>query len=134
MNSLSKADLENLQADLSSLTNSALIGVLVGYGSMVLNFSNGASLLVQCPFDANDGLVSRAGHGLSADTSTILFQFLNADIVGVSVDGVGQIDFDFGAGRGLRIIPDNSGFESYVLRTSKGIFPVIGANPSSRGP
>jgi hypothetical protein len=133
MNFLSKMDLENLQADLGGLTNSALVGVLVGYGSIVLNFSNGASLLVQCSFDANDGLVSCAGHGLSADTSTILFKFLNADIAGVNVNRAGQIDFDFGAGRCLRIIPDNSGFESYVLRTSKGVFPVIGANSLKRG-
>jgi hypothetical protein len=131
MNSLSKMDLENLQADLGSLITSAFVGVLVGYGSMILHFSNGSSLLMQCPFEANEGSVSRAGHGEHADTSLALFQFLNADIVDVTVDGVGQIDFDFGARRSLRIIPENSGFESYVLQTSKGTFPVIGANPSS---
>ena len=65
-----------------------------------------------------------ASHGESPGTSTILFEFLNKDVVGVSVDAVGQMTFDFGAGKRIRIIPDSGGLEAYVLRTLRGTFPV----------
>ena len=124
MTSLSQIDLENLQADSKSLTASAFVGVLVGRGSMILHFSNGSSVLVQCEFEVFDGKLSRSGHGESAATSLILFDFLNEHVVSVSVDVVGQMTFGFDASRGFRIIPAGSRFESYVLRTQNGVFPV----------
>jgi hypothetical protein len=124
MTSLSQTDLENLQADSNSLTTSAFVGVLVGHGSMILHFSNGSSVLVQCEFEVFDGKLSRPGHGESAATSLILFEFFNEHVVSVSVDVVGQMTFSFGANRGFRIIPAGSGFESYVLQTQNGVFPV----------
>jgi hypothetical protein len=124
MTSLSQTDLENLQADSNSLTTSAFVGVLVGLGSMILHFSNGSSVLVQCTFEVLDGRLSQSGHGQSPGTSLILFEFFNEHVVRVSVDVVGQMTFIFGAERGFRIIPDGSGLESYVLRTPKGVFPV----------
>jgi hypothetical protein len=124
MTYLSQIDLENLQADSNSLTTSAFVGVLVGFGSMILHFSNGSSVLVQCVFEVFDGKLSQSGHGGSPGTSVILFEFFNQHVVSVSVDAVGQITFNFGVDRGFRIIPDGSGLESYVLRTSKGVLPV----------
>jgi hypothetical protein len=81
-------------------------------------------VLVQCAFEVNDGTISRTAHGESVETSVFLFQLLNEKVVGVQVDMVGRMIFDFGAGRSIRIIPDNSGPESYVLRTPNGVFPV----------
>jgi hypothetical protein len=124
MATLSQIDHENLQADSNSLTASAFVGVLVGHGSMILHFSNGSSVLVQCAFEVYDNKISRTGHGESSETSTLLFEFFNLPVVAVSVDALGQITFDFGAGKGIRIIPDNSGLESYVPQTPKGVFPV----------
>jgi len=124
MTSLSQTDLENLQADSNSLATSAFVGVLVGFGSMILHFSNGSSMLVQCAFEVFDGKLSRSGHGESAGTSVILFEFFNQHVVSVTVDVVGQMIFNFDAERGFRIIPNDSGLESYVLRTPKGVFPV----------
>jgi hypothetical protein len=124
MTSLSQADRENLQADLSNLKSSIFVGVLVGVGSMILHFSNGSSVLVQCPFEVDDGGASNMGHGESPGTSVVLFGFLNEHVDDISVDVVGQITLAFGASRSIRIVPDNSGFESYVLTTSKGTFPV----------
>jgi hypothetical protein len=124
MTSLSRSDLEKLQADSNSLTTSAFVGVLVGSVSMILHFSNGSSMLVQCAFEVYDENVSQSGHGESPGTSVILFEFFNEPVVSVNVNVVGRMTFDFGAGRGFRIIPDRSGLESYVLRTPKGVFPV----------
>jgi hypothetical protein len=47
MTSLSQNDFANLQVDSDGLATSAFVGVLVGFGSMVLHFSNGSSVLVQ---------------------------------------------------------------------------------------
>jgi hypothetical protein len=66
------------------------------------------------------------GHGETSRTRIILFGLLNEDIVDVSLDADCRITLTFTAGRGIRIIPDGSGFESYVLNTSNGVFPVIG--------
>jgi hypothetical protein len=124
MTSLSDTDLENLKADLSSLKRSTFVGVLVGAGSMILHFSDGSSVLVQCPFETYDGDTSNKGHGESPGTSLILFTFLNEHVGDVSADLTGKIKLEFETSKGIQIIPDNSGFESYVLRTSKGVFPV----------
>src|SRR4051812_19627075 len=121
---LSENDLENLTADSRSLRTAAFVGVLVGFGSMTLHFSNGSSVLVQCAFEVFDGELSRSGHGESPATSVSLFDFFNEHVVNVSVDVVGRMTFDFGANRGFQIVPDDTGFESYVLRTPKGAFPV----------
>ena len=124
MASHSQIDLQKLVADSNSLTGSTFVGVLVGAGSMILHFSDGSSVLVQCTFETYENTISRTGHGESPGTSTILFEFLNEDVVGVSVDAVGQMTFDFGAGKGIRIIPDSAGLEAYVLRTPRGVLPV----------
>ena len=124
MTTLSQTDLENLQADSNSLVTSAFVGVLVGFGSMIMHFSNGSSVLVQCVFEVFDGNLSRTGHGGSPETSVILFEYFNEHVVSVSVDVIGQMTFNFAVERGFRIIPDGSGLESYVLRTPKGVFPV----------
>ena len=124
MTTLSQTEWEHLQAHLSGLRTSSCVGVLVGAGSMVLNFSDGSSLLVQCPFEVNDNGNLNMGHGESPGTSVALFGLLNEPIVDASVDTIGQITLNFRANRKIRIIPDSSGFESYVLRTSKGVSPV----------
>jgi hypothetical protein len=124
VSSLSQTDFENLQADLTGLKGSLLMGVLVGAGSIVLNFSNRATVLIQCPFEAYDGKVSSSGHGESPETSVILFRYLNKSVTDTNADRLGRATLVFNAGTGMRITPDDSGFESYVLSTSKGVFPV----------
>jgi hypothetical protein len=124
LRAVSQSDLENLRADATSLATSAFVGVLVGFGSMILHFSDGSSVLVKCVFEVFDGRLLQSGHGKSPGTSTLLFGFFNEQVVSVSVNAVGQVTFNFGVEKGFRIIPDGSGFESYVLRTPKGVFPV----------
>jgi hypothetical protein len=122
---LSQAEWEHLQAELRGLKTSLFVGVLVGVGSMILHFSDGSSLLVQCPFEMNDAGISNAGHGESLGTSAILFGLLNEHVSDVSLGNDGDITLKFSSDRAIRIIPDNSGFESYVLRTIRGVFPVF---------
>ena len=90
---------------------------------MVLNFSYG-TVVVMCPFETYDGGTLNAGDGLSPGTSVALFGFLNQDIVDVDADVNGKLIFEFGPGRGLRIIPGSSGYELYVLKTPNGVYPV----------
>ncbi len=79
---------------------------------------------MQCPFEAYDGETLNVGDGEAPGTSVALFGYLNQHVLDVGVDVNGKLIFEFGSGRGLRIIPSGSGFESYVLNTSKGVFPV----------
>lgn len=100
------------------------MGVLVGVGSIVLNFTCGSRLLIQCPFEVYDGRNSSSGHGEALDTSPLLFGILNQPITDVRVGPQGETSWAFGAHKGIRVIPDNSGLESYVLSTSKDVFLV----------
>ena len=125
MSSLSSTDHANLQADLGGLKNALLMGVLVGAGSIVLKFSDGASVLVQCPFEVEEAGQSHSGHGESPATSATLFGLLNHRVSGAKVDKRGRTTFDFEAGGKIRLIPDDSGFEAYVVNTTSGVFPVI---------
>lgn len=124
MTSFSQIDRENLQAALGSVKGSLFTGVLVGAGSVILHFSDRSSETVLCPFEVFDGEVSNTGHGESPATSLALFGFLDERIGDASVDEIGQITLIFGTDRGIRMIPDKSGFESYVFGTPDGVFPV----------
>jgi len=124
MPALSNDDLKSLSADLKNLKDSSLVGVLVGDGSMILNFANGSSILVQCPFETAVNGVSATGHGEDAETAINLFDLLNTQVLDAAVDERGLITLIFGPAKKLRICPDGSGLESYVMRTSNGVLPV----------
>lgn len=124
MTLLTESNLPVLQHDLESLKSSSLVGVLVGRGSMVLRFSNTASVLVQCPFEVRSPGANGEGDGEVPETSLPLFSLLNEGVVDVHVDGGGRVTLDFGAQLLLRLVPRNDGLESYVLSTSQGTFPV----------
>jgi hypothetical protein len=117
-------DLNVLRSDLAGLANQTLTGILVGVGSTVLHFSDGSSVLVHCSFEALDGRTKVIGHGENPADSVALFGLLNQSVSSTGVDVRGAATLHFRSGGAIRIIPDNSGFESYVLRTSKGVFPV----------
>jgi len=103
MPALSNDDLKSLSADLNGLKDSSLVGVLVGDGSIILNFANGSSILVQCPFETAVNGISATGHGEDAETAIHLFEFLNTHIVDAAVDHRGLITLKFGREK-------NSGF------------------------
>jgi hypothetical protein len=111
-------------ADLEQLTNVLLTGVLVGAGSLILQLANGASILVQCPFEVRGSSGRAAGHGESNGTASLLFPFLNRTVDRAGLGPHGTLELDFGSGEQLSIIPDHFGPESYVVRTSRGIVPV----------
>jgi hypothetical protein len=124
MPALSNENLKSLIADVKGLKDSTLVGVLVGDGSMILNFANGSSILLQCPFKTAINGVSATGHGEDAETAIHLFALLNTKVVDAAVDESGLITLKFSRTKKLRICPDGSGFESYVMRTSNGVSPV----------
>ena len=124
MSYLSRTDQTNLQAGFGDLKDACLDGVLVGAGSMVLHFSTGASVLCQCPFEVEKIGELRSGHGEAPDTSPALFGFLNHRVTDARVDKRGRATLGFDAGGSVRLVPDESGLEAYVLRTLNGVFPV----------
>src|SRR6185312_6933417 len=102
MPTMSQTDLEHLQTHLEGLKNSLLRGVLVGAGSVVLNFSDSSTLLVQCPFDVFDGKSLSTGHGESPGTSVILFELLNQHVTDVKAGPQGEVELEFGDGKSIR--------------------------------
>jgi hypothetical protein len=125
MAELSLIEIDVLKAELGCLRKQAFTGVLVGVGSIILHFGGPCTLLIQCPFEVSDGAISKKGHGELRETSVILFDFLNQHVVDTHVDRTGQIALEFSERRTVKIIPDRSGFESYVLSTPKGVHPLF---------
>jgi hypothetical protein len=123
MGTLSSTEFETLEAFLACLRQQAFTGVLVGVGSVILHFGR-CYLTVQCPFEVTDGAISKTGHGEAYETSPILFDFLNHTVVDTHADPTGQIALTFSEQRVIKIIPALTGFESYVLGTPKGLYPM----------
>jgi len=122
---LSTTEIDVLNDSLGCLRGQAFTGVLVGVGSIILHFNGVCSLLLQCPFEVCEGATTKSGHGESRETSANLFDLLNQCVVDAHADPTGQIFLTFGGRRTIKIMPDRSGFESYVLSTPKGVHPVI---------
>ena len=120
---LSQVDLADLQSKFESLETSFLSGILVVEGSMTLRFSK-TTILVRCPFEVKGEKDSSRGCGTSPETSAIMFQFFNQNVMSTDVNRYGEATLVFENGHSIRIIPDDSGSESYVLTTPTGAFPV----------
>lgn len=112
-------------SDLAEMIPSALTGVTVGIGSQILLFGDMACVLIQCPFVCDINRVSRWGHGEDVATSPLLFDFLNHDVEGFSIDNVGVFTITFSKKMILKIFPEKNGSESYVVSTRRDIFPII---------
>lgn len=101
-----------------------LPGLMIGAGSLVLHFSSGAQILVQCTFTTHRGDVVQHGHGESMDTSPQLFGLINRKVSSASFDSSSTLSLGFDGGEVLSIIPELNGFESFILTTKHGICPV----------
>ena len=111
--------------DLAEFFGMILTGVTVGIGSLVLLFSNGAQILLQCSFECSKEGILRFGHGEDINTSPILFDYMNCRVNTVTVDDNSVITLKFETCDDLKIIPDRNGLESYVITTVHGICPVL---------
>lgn len=117
-------------AELHEFEQSIFTGVTVGVGSLVLLFSSGARVMIQCPFQCGEKGQLHTGHGENLSTSNFLFPLLNQVVRRCSVvDGeilnLEILRLSFDNERYIQILPENSGFESYVITTSYGDYPVI---------
>ncbi|MGE8067056.1 hypothetical protein [Pseudomonas sp. NPDC089569] len=112
-------------SDLAEMTPSALTGVTVGISSLILLFGDMASVLIQCPFACDISRVCRWGHGEDPSTSPLLFDFLNLDVEGFSIDSFGVFTITFSREMILKIYPEKNGFESYVVSTRRDVFPIL---------
>ncbi|NYI01175.1 DUF6188 family protein [Cupriavidus plantarum] len=111
--------------DLAEIRHTILTGVTVGVGSLVLLFSSGAQIVLQCVFECQEDGIVRAGHGEDVSSSPVLFGLLNRRIVDATVDGNLILSLHFEDGGHLRIAPERNGLESYVLTTRYGIRPIV---------
>lgn len=112
------------EADLAELKLAVLSGITVGVGSQVLIFSNGVTILIQCPFVCEEQGQRKWGHGEQFDTSVTLFGFLNDGVEEAFLEIGGELLLRFNSCKSLRIVPEPNGLESYVLTTRFGICPV----------
>ncbi|ELJ4054184.1 hypothetical protein QQW52_004545 [Escherichia coli] len=112
-------------AELHEFEQSIFTGVTVGVGSLVLLFSSGARVMIQCPFQCGEKEHLHTGHGEILSTSNFLFPLLNQVVRKCSVLNGEILSLSFDNERYIHIFPENNGFESYVITTSHGDYPVM---------
>jgi hypothetical protein len=113
------------EKDLAEFCATILTGVIVGIGSLVLLFANGAHVLIQCTFECIERGNVHLGHGEQVTDSSLLFEYLNHTVESAELENESVLILNFDDGKYLRIIPERNGFESYVVTTRFGICPVI---------
>lgn len=111
--------------DVKEFEMSIFTGVTVGIGSLVLLFSSGARVMLQCPFSCEINDQFNTGHGEEITTSHYLFPFLNHEVKFCVMLNDDIFSLCFGENKCIQIIPEGNGFESYVISTSYGEHPVI---------
>lgn len=111
--------------ELREFETSIFTGVIVGVGSLVLLFSSGGRILIQCPFQCRGEKHYQNGHGEDLTTSVLLFPMLNQKVYSCSMLDGEVLKLCFSRECCIRIIPEKNGFESYVITTSHGDYPVI---------
>lgn len=111
--------------ELLEFNKSIFTGVIVGVGSLVLLFSSGTRIMIQCPFQCGEKDHLIAGHGEDVMTSNLLFPLLNQKIESCTILDCEILKLSFSDQRDVYIIPESSGFESYVITTSQGDYPII---------
>jgi len=112
-------------AELHEFEQSIFTGVTVGVGSLVLLFSSGARVMIQCPFQYGEKERLLTGHGEVLSTSNFLFPLLNQVVRRCFVLDGEILSLFFDNEKYINIYPENNGFESYVITTSHGDYPVI---------
>lgn len=111
--------------ELHEFEESIFTGITVGIGSLVLLFSSGARILIQCTFRCEEANCCHEGHGEVTATSNFLFSYLNQKVESCSLLCGGILKLFFGNEKNIYIVPEKNGFESYVITTSQGDYPVI---------
>ena len=113
------------QNELNEFGQAFFTGVTVGVGSLVFLFSTGATILVQCPFKCGKIGHLVDGHGENLMTSVKIFPLLNKKVITAEMVDSSTLRLVFADESEVYILPDNNGFESYVITTSHGPHPVI---------
>jgi len=111
--------------ELMEFNQSIFTGVIVGVGSLVLLFSSGTRITIQCPFQCVEKGHLLAGHGEDVATSNLLFPLLNQKIESCSILEGEVLNLAFSNQDHIYILPESSGFESYVITNSQGDYPII---------
>ncbi|EMJ5807208.1 TPA: hypothetical protein ACSW2U_002920 [Enterobacter roggenkampii] len=111
--------------ELREFEQSVFTGIIVGVGSLVLLFSSGCRILIQCPFQCGGKKHLQNGHGENLATSVLLFPTLNQTVYSCSMLDDETLTLCFSNEDHIHIIPEKNGFESYVITTSRGDYPVI---------
>lgn len=111
--------------ELHEFEQSVFTGVTIGIGSLVLLFSSGARVMLQCPFQCGEKEHLHTGHGEDITTSSLFFPFLNQKVESCSFLDGEVLKLFFCNKSFIHIIPEQNGFESYVITTSQGDYPII---------
>ncbi|WP_200286641.1 hypothetical protein [Pantoea ananatis] len=111
--------------ELCEFEQSLFTGVTVGIGSIILLFSSGGRVLIQCPFECEQKEHSHMGHGEAVLTSSFLFSFLNKKVELCGFLNDETLKISFGCEGCIYIYPERNGLESYVITTSQGDYPIV---------
>lgn len=111
--------------ELEEFERSVFTGVTVGIGSLVLLFSSGVRIMIQCPFHCGKKDHFQTGHGENIATSHLLFPLLNHEVESCSMQDDEMLHLSFADEIYIQIIPEKNGLESYVITTTHGDYPVI---------
>lgn len=115
----------NTNDELNEFDNAIFTGIIVGVGSLVLLFSSETRIILQCPFKCGEKDHFQTGHGEDLLTSNYLFPLLNQRVESCSVQNGEILNLCFDNKKEIYIFPERTGFESYVITTSQGNYPVI---------
>ena len=111
--------------ELREFEQSIFTGVIGGGGSVVLLFSSGTRIMLQCPFQCGEEHHLKNGHGESLTTSELLFPLLNQRVESCTMLDGEILKLSFSNESLIYIFPEKNGFESYVITSSQGDYPVI---------
>lgn len=111
--------------ELHQFEQSIFTGVTVGIGSLVLLFSTDCRIMIQCPFKCGKKEHLLEGHGEDVITSSLFFPILNHMVETCSLLEGEILHLSLSDGNCIYIYPEDNGFESYVITTSQGDYPVI---------
>lgn len=113
------------EKELHEFEQSIFTGVTVGIGAVVLVFSSGPRILIQCPFKCEEKNYCHIGHGEDLSTCNLLFPYLNQTVESCSLLDGEILKLFFGDKKYIYVIPQRNAFESYVITTRQGDYPVI---------
>lgn len=106
--------------DLGFLVEKELEQVCVGRFDLILNFTDDATISLQCEFDHQSEGESIRTSDVLPDAAASLLGVLGNTIVSINNPGDGSLEFTFSGGSKLIVYDSNGSAESYQIESPNG--------------